>query len=75
MNLKMFVFVVIILPEMHFFKLLFTYNFYLHRFTLNKLMTALEKNSPNSTKNGPDVEIAIVPPQEECVTNMDSKFR
>ena len=34
-------------------------------------MTALEENSPNSTKYGPDVEIAIVPPQEECVTDMD----
>ena len=49
--------------------------FYLYRFTLNKQMTALEENSPNFTEDGPDVEIAIVPPQEECMTDMDSKFR
>ena len=35
-------------------------------------MTVLEKNSLNFTEDGPDVEIAIVPPQEEGVTDMDS---
>ena len=38
-------------------------------------MTALEENSPNFTEDGPVVEIAIAPPQEEGVTDMDSKFR
>ena len=33
------------------------------------------KNSSNSTEDGPDVEIEIVPPQEELETDIDSKFR
>ena len=35
-------------------------------------MTVLEKNSPNFTEDGPDIEIAIVSPHEEGVTNIDS---
>ena len=44
----------------------------IYRFTLNKILTALGKNSTNSTIDVPDVEIAIVPPQEEGVTDMDT---
>ena len=75
MNLKILVFVVIILPEMHFFKLLFTYNFLSIQVYSEQTNDSFRGNSPNFTKDGPDVEIAIVPPQEECVTDMDSKFR
>ena len=35
-------------------------------------MTVLEENSLNFTEDGPDVEIAIVPPQKEGVTDVDS---
>ena len=40
----------------------------IHVYTL----TALEENSPNATKGGPDVELASVPAQEEDVADMDS---
>ena len=35
-------------------------------------MTALKENSPNTTEDEPDVEVASVPAQEKDVADMDS---